>query len=125
MKEQIDYLTPIDYPQLYAQLLAEIARGDRYWFEEAENQRIINENRNFEKVGNIEKMITMKLCPAKNDDKSSLKSIDEIVDILDQSFPNFHRTKGINIEVGRALNHLGYQPYKTASCQKYFIEELL
>ena len=125
VKEQIDYLTPIDYPQLYAQLLAEIARGDRYWFEEAENQRIIDENRNFEKVGNIEKMITMKLCPAKNDDKSALKSIDEIVDILDRSFPNFHRTKGINIEVGRALNHLGYQPYKTPTCQKYFIEELM
>ena len=27
VKEQIDYLTPINYPQLYAQLLAEIARG--------------------------------------------------------------------------------------------------
>lgn len=124
VKEQIDYLTPIDYPQLYAQLLAEIARGDRYWFEESENQRIIDENRNFEKVGNIEKMIAMKLCPAGSTDKSALKSIDEIVDILDRSFPNFHRTKNINVEVGRALNHLGYQPYKTASCQKYFIEEV-
>lgn len=56
-------------------------------------------------------------------DKSALKNIDEIVDILDRSFPNFHRTKNINVEVGRALSHLGYQPYKTASCQKYFIEE--
>lgn len=124
VKEQIDYLTPIDYPQLYAQLLAEIARGDRYWFEESENQRIIDENRNFEKVGNIEKMIAMKLCPADSGDRSALKRIDEIVDILDRSFPNFHRTKNINVEVGRALNHLGYQPYKTASCQKYFIEEV-
>ena len=70
------------------------------------------------------KMITMKLCPTDNSDKSTLKSIDEIVDILDRSFPNFHRTKNINVEVGRALNHLGYQPYKTTACQKYFIEEL-
>ena len=124
VKEQIDYLTPIDYPQLYAQLQAEIARGDRYWFEEAENQRIINENRNFERVGNIEKMITLKLRPSDSEDKSTLKSIDEIVDILDRSFPNFHRTKNVNIEVGRALNHLGYLPYKTKTCQKYFVEEI-
>ena len=124
VKEQIDYLTPIDYPQLYAQLLAEIARGDRYWFEEDENQRIINENRNFERVGNIEKMIAMMFCPADSGDKSALKGIDEIVDILDRSFPNFHRTKGINVEVGRALNNMGYFPHKTASCQKYFIKEM-
>ena len=123
VKEQIDYQTPLDYPQLYAQLLAEIARGDRYWFEEEENQRIIDENRHFEKVGNLEKMIALKLRPADSENKAALKSIDEIVDILYRSFPNFHRTKGINIEVGRALNHLGYQPYKTTSCQKYFIEE--
>ena len=123
VKEQIDYQTPLDYPQLYAQLLAEIARGDRYWFEEEENQRIIDENRHFEKVGNLEKMIALKLRPADSENKAALKSIDEIVDILYSSFPNFHRTKGINIEVGRALNHLGYQPYKTTSCQKYFIEE--
>ena len=84
---------------------------------------IINENRHFERVGNLEKMITLKLCPADSNDKSMLKSIDEIVDILDRSFPNFHRTKSINVEVGRALNHLGYQPFKTTSCQKYFIEE--
>ena len=124
VKEMIDYLTPIDYPQLYAQLQAEIARGDRYWFEEAENQRIINENRNFERVGNIEKMISLKLRPADNGDKSTLKALDEIVDILDRSFPNFHRTKNVNIEVGRALNHLGYLPYKTKTCQKYFVEEI-
>jgi hypothetical protein len=69
-------------------------------------------------------MIAMKLCPADSGDKSLLKSIDEIVDILDRSFPNFHRTKNINIEVGRALSRLGYQPYKTTSCQKYFIAEM-
>ena len=124
VKEQIDYLTPIDYPQLYAQLQAEIARGDRYWFEEAENQHIINENRNFERVDNIEKMITLKLRPADNEDKSTMKSIDGVVDILDRSFPNFHRTKNINIEVGRALNRLGYHAFRTTSGQNYFVEEL-
>jgi hypothetical protein len=122
--EQIDYLTPIDYPQLYAQLQAEIARGDRYWFEESENQRIIDSNRQFERVGNIEKMISLTFRPADNQDKSSQKSVDEIVGILDHRFPNFTRTKNINAEVGKALNQLGYQRHKTSACQMYFIEEL-
>jgi hypothetical protein len=124
VNDQIDYLTPIDYPQLYAQLVAEIARGDRYWFDEDENLRIIQENRHFEQVGSIEKMITLTFRPADENDKSAMKSVNEIVEILNRSFPNFHLTKNINVEVGRALNRLGYTPYKTTSCQKYFIEEM-
>ena len=123
VEQQIDTLTPIEYPQLYAQLVAEIARGDRYWFDDDENQRIIQENRQYEHVDSLEKMINLTFRPADDSDKSSLKSVDEIVEILNGAFPNFHHTKNINIEVGRALNRLGYAPYKTKTCQKYNIEE--
>ena len=125
VENQIDTLTPVDYPQLYAQLVAEIARGDRYWFDEDENQRIISENRQFERVGSLEKMISLTFRPADGDDKSKMKSVDEIVEILNKSFPNFHLTKGINVEVGRALNRLGYLAYKTKTCQKYSIETII
>jgi hypothetical protein len=121
---QIDFLTPVDYPQLYAQLVAEIARGDRYWFEDDENRRIIEDNRQFERVGSIEKMISLTFRPADSDDKSAMMSVDEIVEILDRAFPNFHRTKNINVEVGRALNQLGYTPHKTNTCQRYAITAL-
>jgi predicted P-loop ATPase len=124
VENQIDTLTPIDYPQLYAQLVAEIAKGDRYWFDEDENQRIIEENRKFERVGSIEKMISLTFRPADGNNKSKLKSVDEIVEILNKSFPNFHLTKNINRDVGKALNHLGYIPHKTNACQKYSVEIL-
>lgn len=39
------------------------------------------------------------------------------------SIKNFHLTKSINIEVGRALSQLGYKPHKTNTCQMYAIEE--
>ena len=122
VNDQIDYLTPVDYPQLYAQLVAEIARGDRYWFDEDENLRIIQENRNFEQVGSIEKMITLTFRPADENDKAAMKGVNEIVEILNKIFPNFHLTKNINAEVGKALNQLGYMPHKTKTCQKYSIE---
>ena len=122
VEEKIDFLTPVDYPQLYAQLVAEISRGDRYWFDDEENQRIIGENRQFERVDSLEKMISLTFRPADGEDKSKLLGVDEIVEILDKSFPNFHLTKGINSEVGKALNQLGYVPHKTRTCQKYNIE---
>ena len=104
--------------------MAEIARGDRYWFKDDENKRIIEENRQFERVGSIEKMISLTFRPADSDDKSAMMSVDEIVEILDRAFPNFHRTKNINVEVGRALNQLGYTPHKTNTCQRYAITAL-
>jgi hypothetical protein len=50
-------------------------------------------------------------------------SVDDIVQTLNKTFPNFHLTKSINIEVGRALSQLGYKPHKTNTCQMYSIEE--
>ena len=115
----IDTYSPIDYPQVYAQLQAEIARGDRYWFDEADNQRIIDANRQFERVGSIESMIAATFRPA--DDDAKPMSVNEIVSVLNESFPNFHLTKAVNAEVGRALRHLGYQSKKTKTCQVYYI----
>ncbi len=117
----IDTLTPIDYQQLYAQLVAEIARGDRYWFEEADNERIIKENKNFQQIGSIEKMLSITFRPAESEEMNSPLSINEIVNVLNKAFPNFHLTKNINTEVGKALNQLGYQPYKTKMCQMYYV----
>ena len=123
VEQQIDYLTPVDYPQLYAQLVAEISQGRQYWFDEADNQRIISENHRFERVGSIEKMISETFRPTLDDDKSHRMSVDDIVQTLNKTFPNFHLTKSINIEVGRALSQLGYKPHKTNTCQMYSIEE--
>ena len=117
----IDYLSPVDYAQLYAQLVTEISEGRRYWFDDADNQRIISENRRFEHIGSIERMISETFMPAPDDDNSNLLSVDEIVAILNRLFPNFHLTKSINSEVGRALNQLGYNPHKTNTCQKYYL----
>ena len=119
----IDTLTPVDYPQLYAQLVAEIARGDRYWFDDDDNQRIIQKNRNFERVGSLEKMISLTFRPADSNDRQKLKSIDEIVEVLDKNFPNFHLTKGINAEVGRALSRMGYASHRTKDGQQYYAED--
>jgi hypothetical protein len=123
VEQQIDYLTPVDYPQLYAQLVAEISQGRQYWFDEADNQRIINENHRFERVGSIEKMISETFRPTLDDDKATRMSVDDVVQVLNKTFPNFHLTKNVNAEVGRALSQLGYKPHKTKTCQMYSIEE--
>ena len=115
----IDTQTPLDYEQLYAQLVAEIGQGERYWFDEADNERIIHTNRTFEQVGSIERMIDQMFQPS----EETMASVNEIVTILNATYPNFHRTKNINAEVGKALKSLGYQAHKTNTCQMYYIKK--
>lgn len=40
----IDHESPIDYQQLYAQLVSEINGGARYWFDNTENQTVMQQN---------------------------------------------------------------------------------
>lgn len=42
--------TPPDHAQLFAQLKAELAGGERYWFSEEEEKEIQHSNRNFYKM---------------------------------------------------------------------------
>ncbi|MBR1447423.1 MAG: hypothetical protein IJ588_01580 [Prevotella sp.] len=112
----IDTLSPVDYPQVYAQLKAEIDRGDRYWFDEADNRRIIEQNRRFEPVGSYEQMILQAFRAAEDGEEVS---VGDIVDVLNALYPNFHITKRTNVDIGRALNTLGFRPRKTNTCQMY------
>lgn len=112
----IDTLTPIDYPQLYAQLKAEIDRGDRYWMDDADNSRIIEQNRQFEPVVSFEQMISQTFCPSANGEELSVA---DIVKVLNERYAHFHISKRTNSDVGRALNALGYRPRKTNTCQMY------
>jgi hypothetical protein len=43
--------------------------------------------------------------------------------VLDKNFPNFHLTKGINAEVGRALSRMVYASHRTKDGQQYYAED--
>lgn len=48
--EEIDNTGLINYDQLYAQLYAELEQGRRYWFEDEENARIMQQNLDFQQI---------------------------------------------------------------------------
>ena len=57
----IDFLTPIDYQQVYAQLAEEISRGERYWLTKDEEQELQQANRRYQRVSGIGEMLAS-LC---------------------------------------------------------------
>ncbi len=57
VSDMIDFEDNIDHYQLYAQLKAEIEQGARYWLNDEEIARLIEENERFQRIDSLEEMI--------------------------------------------------------------------
>ena len=134
--DSIDHRSPVPYKQLYAQLMAELNEGRRYWFNDEENARIQQQNARYQRVADFETMIRQTFLPpmsgaaAKGDSPSaantsvaqvSLMSLTEIIDQLERRYPTFRRTQGINERLGRVLTQMGYKKIRRAECYLYQI----
>ncbi len=53
----IDFETPVNYRQLYAQLLKEISDGERYWLTKEEEQELMTHNLQYQQISGIGEML--------------------------------------------------------------------
>jgi hypothetical protein len=82
----IDFTTEVEYNQLYAQLVAEIAAGERYFFNDEENMKIMNDNKPFVEISDIEPIIDSLFRVPKPNETPQELSLPEIVDIIRQYY---------------------------------------
>ena len=108
--DEIDNSGIINYDQLYAQLYAELQQGRRYWFEDDENARIIEQNQDFQQVESYERMIELTyLAPEDTAADARFIPLQLILKRLERSFPTFVIKKGTDMELGRRLIKMGYE----------------
>ena len=122
--DEIDNTGLINYDQLYAQLYTELEQGRRYWFDDDENARIMQQNEQFQQVSSYEQMIN--LCyMAPEDTPSNTKpiSLQDIMKRLEKLFPNFTISKHTDMELGRRLSSMGYEARRNMKGQAYRVKE--
>ena len=108
--DEIDNSGHINYDQLYAQLYAELEQGRRYWFEDGDNQRIIEQNRDFQQVMDYSRMIELTyLPPTETGSDADFVFLQDVMVRLARSFPTFTIGKNTDKEVGRKLTLMGYE----------------
>ena len=108
--DEIDNSGTIPYEQLYAQLVEELQQGRRYWFEDDENQRIMEQNREFQQVNSYEEMVSqIYLSPEETPDEARPVLLQDIMQRLAQAFPTFVIAKNTDMELGRRLTRMGYE----------------
>lgn len=118
----IDNGSPIDYEQLYAQVMYELRDNNTpYWFNNEEVARIQERNYPFFKTDDMESML--KFCfqaPEKKEDGKWM-IISEIFKVLHFQYPMLisdHRTK---IRIGQAMRYLGCNSKRTNKGQAYLL----
>ena len=122
--DEIDNSGTINYDQLYAQLYAELQQGRRYWFEDEDNQRIIQQNDQFQRVSSYEEMIQRTyLPPSETDSDADFIFLQDIMKRLARSFPTFVMSNNTDKEVGRRLTLMGYERKHQTKGASYRMKE--
>lgn len=110
--ERINFRTDkryaINYPQIYAQLKTEILRGDRYWFDDAETARIMQQNAPFQKVDDYVSMIRLFFASPDECKDCQLMLVEDVIRLLEGNYLTFWRTNTANRDIGRTLKEMGY-----------------
>jgi predicted P-loop ATPase len=123
--DEIDNSGIINYNQLFAQLYQELDEGRRYWFEDDDNQRIMEQNKDFQQVLDYERMVEQTyLSPEATPADAKPVLVKDIMNRLAGKFPTFTIRKGTDMELGRRLSAMGYKYHKLNSGAAYRMVEM-
>jgi hypothetical protein len=82
----IDFATPVDHAQLYAQLYAEIKAGEPYWLSKDEELALMQHNRQYMQFNEVGDMVLQCYRPPKESEKGRWLTLKDIVSKLKQTF---------------------------------------
>ena len=123
--DEIDNSDVILHDQLYAQLCEELRQGRRYWFEEEENARIMQQNEQFRQVCSYEQMIALTYLPPEQTPRDAKPiAIQQVMKRLEELFPSFSMTKMADVELGRSLSRMGYERKRNSKGSAFVLQEL-
>lgn len=124
VKGRIDYLTPVDYEQMYAQAVSEIGAGARFWFDDAETAVIMAQNEDFQLEDGLTTMVGTYFEPARDEDDGQWFMLTDIVVELRKHFRNLKDDTGTMRALGKKLKALGFRHQRTTGGSTKYLAKL-
>ena len=124
--DKVDNGGTINHSQVYAQLLHELeGRTVRYWFNDADNERLMKQNARYQQVTDYETMLRLIYMPAAEvPDSAPYVTVNDIMHTLMSRFPTVKINRSTSTECGKALRVLGYEHKKYSYGMAYKISML-
>ena len=126
VENDIDFDTPVDYPQLYAQLCAEIKSGEPYWLTKEEEKALMEHNRQYLQLNGLGEMVLACYRRPKENEEGQWLSIKDIAARLKKTFGSgFHQDPGIMERIGTFLSNSDahFERHRKASGMEYRVIE--
>jgi predicted P-loop ATPase len=108
VERKINLNTPINYEQLYAQLVTELDEGEEWTLTDADRERRAIKNAPFQEADNLVKMVQTLYGAPKRGQRVPAVSIDKIIDRLMKEYPYWTPGEHVNQDVGFALQEAGF-----------------
>ena len=123
--DTIDNSGKLNYKQLYAQLKRELDRGERYWFSDKDNARIMQSNEKYQKVLDFPTMIAKTFVPVKETPaNAAYMLLVDIMNVITGKYTETKMTNGSIMAMGKLLRSMGYEHKKTSRGAAYRIVTL-
>ena len=120
----IDNQSPIDYEQLYAQLLCEFRGGERYWLTEEETRGLQRANAPYQSTLDMERMVDTCFRHPADDEPCRPLEMSDIVDIVARQYPFVRPTQSTKVQLGIALSARGYEHTRDNQARHYYVVPL-
>lgn len=117
----IDFKSPIEHDQLYAQALAEINAGSRYWFDDDETAVIMKQNKDFEVENGLFTMISTFFKPTNDERNGEWLSVAEIISTLRERFRNLKDDISTMQKLGRQLKDMNFVQRRSNGGKSHYL----
>lgn len=115
----IDFTTPLDYEQVYAQLRDEVMKGERYWFTKEEADILTKQNSSYQRAGDLRSIITKLFRKPETSEDVKPIPLEEIITEILNRHPEFSSLTDVNMKVGRTMTQMGFEQVRGHSQRRY------
>lgn len=105
----IDFTSPVDYPQLYAQLVSEIRSGAPRYLGEVATRGLMAANRPFMRCTDIDDILQSMFRQPSSDETVQELTATEIAAMVRREHPGLPAYKANAKEIGRRLSAMGFE----------------
>ena len=119
----IDFETPVQHDQLYAQLLSEIRRSERYWLTKDEERALMEHNLQYQRLNGLGEMLMSLIQKPRADEDGQWMSLKDLSALLQQHFHGYKEDTATFQKIGSYLSRPEYkfQAKHTSSGTLYWV----
>ena len=123
----IDFRSPVDYPQLYAQLKQELQDGERYWLTADEEAALMEHNRQYQQLNGLGEMLLSLYRKPEGDEKGQWLPLKDISARMKQVFRSgYTEGSGTIRKLGSFMSRQEYkfESRRMASGMEYYVRDV-